>query len=64
MTLPEVPPVAHVELLDGGVVLTFGDGDGAFLSADVMHHAVSEAKELPEFVAKEAQPVERSESSD
>lgn len=44
MTLPAVPPVAHVELLDGGVVLTFGDGDGAFLSADAMHHAVSEAK--------------------
>ena len=58
MTLPAVPPVAHVELLDGG----FGDGDGAFLSADAMHHAVSEAKELPEFRAKEEQAVEGNES--
>ena len=62
MTVSEVTPVVHVEILDGGVVLTFGDGDGAFLSADVMHHAVSEAKELPEFLAKEGQPAEPDES--
>jgi hypothetical protein len=47
---PEIPaPVAHVEIIDGGVVLTFDDGEGAFLSADLMHEAVSKAGELPEF---------------
>lgn len=49
MTTAEIHPVAFVEILDGGVVLTFDDGQGAFLSADVVHHAVEEAKELPEF---------------
>ena len=53
MTVPNVDPVAYVEILDGGVVLTFHDGQGAFLSADVMHHAVDEAKGLPEYSAGE-----------
>ena len=46
MTTAEIHPVAYVEILNGGVVLTFDDGQGAFLSADVVHHAVEEAKEL------------------
>lgn len=53
MTTAEIHPVAYVEILNGGVVLTFDDGQRAFLSADVVHHAVEEAKELPEFAVAE-----------
>jgi hypothetical protein len=49
MPPPEPTPVAHVEIVDGGVVLTFDDGEGAFLSADLMHDAVLKAALLPEF---------------
>jgi hypothetical protein len=50
---PDIPtPVAHVEVVDGGVVLTFDDGEGAYLSADLMHEAVSKARELPEFTTE------------
>jgi hypothetical protein len=45
--------VAHVEAVDGGVVFTFDDGEGAFLSADLMHEAVSNAGKLPEFSSAE-----------
>jgi hypothetical protein len=49
MSSDEMAPVAHIEILDGGVVLTFEDGEGAFLSGDALHQAVSDAKLLPEF---------------
>jgi hypothetical protein len=49
MSLVELAPVAHIEILDGGVVLTFDDGEGAFLSGDALHQAVINAKLLPEF---------------
>jgi hypothetical protein len=51
-------PVAHVEVVDGGVVLTFDDGEGAFLSADLMHEAVSKAGELPEFSKDEQEALD------
>jgi hypothetical protein len=51
-------PVAHIEILDGGVVLTFNDGEGAFLSGDVLHQAVSDAKLLPEFSNEELEPLD------
>ena len=49
MISAELAPVAHIEILDGGVVLTFDDGEGAFLSGNALHQAVSDAKLLPEF---------------
>jgi hypothetical protein len=53
MTWARAIPVTHVEILDGGVVLTFADGKGAFLSANLLHRAVIQAEELPEFSAVE-----------
>jgi hypothetical protein len=53
MTPSGPTPVAHVEIVDGGVVLTFDDGEGAFLSAGLMHEAVSKAALLPEFSSGE-----------
>ena len=49
MKTGNVDPIAYVEILDGRLAPTFNDGQGAFRSADVMHHAIDEAKELPEF---------------
>jgi len=49
MTSAELAPIAHIEVLDGGVVLTFDDGEGAFLSGDALHQAVADARLLPEF---------------
>ena len=45
--------VTHVELLDGGVVLTFDGGKSSFLSASLLHEAVCRADELPEFSGAE-----------
>jgi hypothetical protein len=45
----QVSPVAYVEILGGGVVLTFADGKSSFLSASVLHAATCLADELPEF---------------
>jgi hypothetical protein len=42
-------PVACVEILDGGLLLTFEDGEGRFLSPTVLHRAVDLADQLPEF---------------
>ena len=53
MTPANVAPVAYIEGLDGGAVITFDDGEGAFVSAALLHKAVSEARELPEFSAME-----------
>jgi hypothetical protein len=53
MTPANVAPVAYIEGLDGGAVITFDDGEGAFVSAALLHKAVSEAKELSEFSATE-----------
>jgi hypothetical protein len=49
----KLSPVAHVEILDGGVVMTFDDGEGCFLSVAALHQAVSIANDLPEFSAVE-----------
>jgi hypothetical protein len=48
-------PVACVEVLDGGLVLTFEDGEGRFLSPAVLHQAVELADQLPEFSETEIQ---------
>jgi hypothetical protein len=45
----QISPVAYVEILHGGVVLTFGDGKSSFLSASLLHAAACRADELPEF---------------
>ena len=48
-------PVTHAEVLDGGVVLTFDGGKSSFLSASLLHEAVSRADELPEFMGAETE---------
>jgi len=53
MTSANVAPVAYIGGLDGGAVITFDDGEGAFVSAELLHKAASEARELPEFSAAE-----------
>jgi hypothetical protein len=57
MSSVEAAPVAHIEILDGGVVLTFGDGEGAFLSEAALHQAVANARLLPEFSQAELDAV-------
>ena len=57
MTPTDVAPVAYIEGLDGGAVITFVDGEGAFVSAALLHKAVSEARKLPEFSAAELEPM-------
>ena len=48
-------PVACVEILDGGLLLTFEDGEGRFLSPMVLRKAVDLADRLPEFSEAEIQ---------
>jgi hypothetical protein len=45
----QLSPVAYVEILHGGVVLTFADGKSSFLSASLLHAAACQADELSEF---------------
>ena len=46
--------VKHVEILDGGLLLTFNDGRSAVLTAIALSQMIDEAKDLPEF-----SPIER-----
>jgi len=50
----KLSPVTHAEILDEGIVVTFADGSGCFLSSSAIHGAVLLADDLPEF-----SPVER-----
>jgi hypothetical protein len=50
----QVSPVAYVQILNGGLVITFGNGKSSFLSASLLHDAACRADELPEFF--ESQP--------
>ena len=52
-------PVACVEILGGGLLLTFEDGEGRFLSPTVLRKAVDLADQLPEFSEAELQALTR-----
>ena len=52
-------PVACVEILGGGLLLTFEDGEGRFLSPAVLRKAVDLADQLPEFSEAELQALTR-----
>lgn len=45
----KLSPVTHAEILDEGVIVTFADGRGCFLSSSAIHGAVMLAEDLPEF---------------
>jgi hypothetical protein len=42
-------PVVHAEILDGGVLVTFRDATGSFISTKLLHDTIDRARELPEF---------------
>ena len=49
----KLSPVTYAEILDEGIVVTFADGRGCFLSLSAVHSAVLLAEDLPEFTSVE-----------
>jgi hypothetical protein len=51
----QVSPVTYVQVLNGGLVITFGNGKSSFLSASLLNDAACRADELPEFFETQQQ---------